>query len=266
VEQNCIFLSKCYNEVKAKSNFNKNIFLIFIFINNIVSKTNAIKFFVVIKLLSSYIMDSASNNVFCVASTTTTSAATSTTTATSTTSVTSTASATGNTLDEATKNAHQSSILAVQGELRKLLPNDPNAHTAKTCLLNCIDFRLIDYETFLLDSTGYLYNFDEFILAGASLGYNGIDGYFSKWRNCCNDHIELSHKLHDISEVTIIDHMGCGAYKLQYKPEELAGDGEYNLHIENLNKAEKTIKKKFPFITKVTKYIMDLNGKASIIP
>jgi hypothetical protein len=181
-------------------------------------------------------------------------------------SATATATATGNTLNEAIENANNSAILSAQIALRKPLPNNPNADTAKTCLINCIDFRLLDYETFLLDSSGYLYNFDEFILAGASLGYNGVNGYYPQWQNCCNDHINLSHKLHKISEITIIDHMGCGAYKLQYTPEELEGDGEYNLHIKNLNKAELTIKRNFPFIIKVNKYIMDLNGKSTIIP
>jgi hypothetical protein len=52
---------------------------------------------------------------------------------------------------------------------------------------------------------------------------------------------------------------------LVYTPEQLAGDGEYNLHIENLNKAEITIKEKFPFIIKVNKFIMDLNGSVTKI-
>lgn len=177
-----------------------------------------------------------------------------------------TSTATGNTLQEAISNANNSALLSAQIALRKPLPNNPDDHTAKTLLLNCIDFRLIDYENFLLDSTGYLNEFDEFILAGASLGYNGITGYHPRWQNCCDDHINISHKLHDIYEITIIDHMSCGAYKLQYTPEQLAGDGEYNLHVENLNKAEKTLKNKFPFIQTVNKYIMKLNGKTTKIP
>lgn len=60
--------------------------------------------------------------------------------------------------------------------------------------------------------------------------------------------------------------MKCGAYKLQYTPEQLAGDGEYKLHVENLIKAEKTLKEKFPFIKTVNKYIMQLNGEATRIP
>ena len=179
---------------------------------------------------------------------------------------TATSTATGNTLQEAISNANTSALLSAQIALRKPLPNNPNAHTAKMLLLNCIDFRLIDYETFLLDSIGYLNEFDEFILAGASLGYNGITGYYPQWQNCCDDHIKLSHQLHDIYEITIIDHMKCGAYKLQYTPEQLAGDGEYKLHVENLNKAEKTLKEKFSFIKTVNKYIMQLNGETTKIP
>jgi hypothetical protein len=176
------------------------------------------------------------------------------------------ATATGNTLEEANRNANKNALLSAKIALRKPLPIDPTAHTARTCLLNCIDLRFIDYETYLLDSTGYLENFDEFVLAGASLGYNGIPGYYPLWQNCCDQHFELSHQLHDIYEITIVDHMDCGAYKLRYTPQELAGDGEYKLHIENLNQAEITIKQKFPFIKKVNKYIMDLTGNSTLLP
>jgi carbonic anhydrase len=176
-----------------------------------------------------------------------------------------TATATGNTLEEAINNANNSAVLSAEIALRKPLPNNPQDHTAKTLVLHCIDFRLVSYEDFFLNSTGYLNDFDEFTLAGASLGYNGIPNYYPTWQNCCDDHIQLSYDLHDIYEVTIIDHLSCGAYKLVYTPEQLAGDGEYNLHIENLNKAEITIKEKFPFITKVNKFIMDLNGSVTKI-
>jgi len=175
------------------------------------------------------------------------------------------ASATGNTLDEAIQNANQAALLSAQIALRKPFPPNPNAH-AKVILLNCIDYRFVDFEDYLLDSTGYLQSFDQFILAGASLGYNGIPGYSPNWQNCCNDHITLADELHDIEGVVIIDHLSCGAYKLVYTPEQLEGDGEFKLHVENLNQAEITIKNTFSFIKKVTKYIMDLDGKAVLVP
>jgi len=176
------------------------------------------------------------------------------------------ASGSGNTLDEAIQNANKSAILAAQIALRKPIPNNPDQDVIKAVLLNCIDFRLLEYADYFLDTISYLNNFDQFILAGASLGYNGINGYSPNWQNCCNDHITLAHDLHEISEIIIIDHLSCGAYKLSYTAEQLEGDGEYNLHVENLNKAEITIKKKFPFILKVKKFIMGLDGNVSYIP
>jgi len=188
-------------------------------------------------------------------------------TATSSYSGTSTAdsTATGNTLSEAEDNAKKAALNSAKFALVQPEHVDPEQHTCKNLILSCIDFRFVDDAGYYMNIKGYCNNYDQFVLAGASLGYNGIKGY-KNWIKCCNEHIELSHDLHEISEITIFDHLSCGAYKLAYTSEELAGDGELNLHIENLNKAEKTLKEKYSFLKKVNKIIFDLNFNTIIIP
>jgi hypothetical protein len=39
-------------------------------------------------------------------------------------------------------------------------------------VLACMDFRLIDDEVYYFNKVGYTNNYDKFILAGASVGYN----------------------------------------------------------------------------------------------
>ena len=190
---------------------------------------------------------------------------TATATASQTGTSTSTSTATGNTLEEAISNANK---IAKNSSIYGLAPPTlvgSDKHACQKFCLSCIDFRFVDDTSYYMCCIGDSNNYDQFILAGASLGYNGIPDYDS-WPICCNDHIQLSHDLHSITEVNIFDHMECGAYKMVYTEEELAGDGEFKLHVENLHKAEKTILSQFPFITKVNKYIFDLNFKPIAIP
>ena len=88
------------------------------------------------------------------------------------------------------------------------------AHTAKAIVITCIDFRLIDDAVIYFNSIGLNNNYDEFILAGASLGYNQTT--FSAWTETLDNHIVLAEQLHDITGVIVLDHMQCGAYKLLY--------------------------------------------------
>lgn len=184
-------------------------------------------------------------------------------TATASVSATSTSSstATGNTPDEAYTNAYNSALVSAKFSLAQLDQPPKEQKSCEQFCLSCIDFRFVDDVTFYQDVKGKCNNYDKFILAGASLGYNGIPGY-ENWTLCCDQHIEKARELHQITSVIIFDHLECGAYGLAYTPEQLAGDGEFKLHVENLNKAEATILKTYPFITSVKKFIFDLNYNA----
>jgi carbonic anhydrase len=131
-------------------------------------------------------------------------------------------------------------------------------HNAKSILLTCIDFRFIDDIVAQMNKLGYLNNYDEFVLAGASLGYNGIPGY-NNWAQVFNDHINLALSLHHIKEIIIIDHMDCGAYKKVYSPSDLEGPNEKEKHVLNLHVTVETLSKLYPQI-KIRTFIINKEG------
>lgn len=46
------------------------------------------------------------------------------------------------------------------------------AHTAACFVVACMDFRLVDDCVHFMNSIGYNNNYDQFVLAGASLGFS----------------------------------------------------------------------------------------------
>ena len=133
-----------------------------------------------------------------------------------------------------------------------------SAHTAKAIVITCMDFRLIDDAVRYLDRHGYNNNYDEFILAGASLGYNQTT--YSAWTETLDTHIGLAQQLHDIKEIIVIDHMNCGAYKILYNKDSLTEDKELALHKQNFKIFKNTIKQKYPTL-RVRTLLMKLNGE-----
>jgi len=145
------------------------------------------------------------------------------------------------------------------------------AKTADIMLLTCMDFRLIDDVVFQLNNLNERNKYDEFILAGSSLGYNTSLGYDSNgkqntpyiaqdtWSNIFNTHIDLAISLHKIKEVYIIDHLDCGAYKAWYG-ENIYNENKDQKHLDNLKISKKTIETKYPDLS-VRIFIMDLYGK-----
>jgi len=132
------------------------------------------------------------------------------------------------------------------------------AHTAKAFVITCMDFRLIDDAVYFLDSKGYNNNYDEIILAGASLGYNQTK--YNSWKKTVDDHINLAKKLHHIKDIIVIDHMDCGAYKLIYNKPKMTRKEEIKLHKSNFQTFKQLIKKSYPELT-VKTYLMDIDGK-----
>ena len=135
-------------------------------------------------------------------------------------------------------------------------PNQLTAHTAKALVLSCMDFRLIDDEVYFFNKIGYGNNYDKVILAGASLGYN--QKTYPEWSKMLDKHIQLSIELHKIDEIIVLEHMGCGEYKLTY-PESKTIRDELAKHKENVQTFKEHINKKFPTLT-VRAIIMTLDG------
>lgn len=131
------------------------------------------------------------------------------------------------------------------------------AHNAKALILTCMDFRLLDDVVTFMNKIGYNNNYDQFILAGGSLGFN--QDVYNDWKKTLNKHINLALELHHIKEIIIIDHMKCGAYKIFYNKKDFTHDEELALHNENINKFKKYINTTYPKL-KVKGFIMNLDG------
>jgi hypothetical protein len=156
------------------------------------------------------------------------------------------------------------------------LPRSALSEGIKALVITCIDFRLIDEAVAYLNSKGYLNEYDEFILAGASLGYttslNKVDSQYGGWDKVLENHIDVSYTLHKIKEIIIIDHMDCGAYKAQLNfGNAFSKYEEINQHVRRLNEFKTTINKKYIKDDGTPKYdvklwLMRLDGTVDINP
>ena len=135
--------------------------------------------------------------------------------------------------------------------------NQLTAHHASTYLVSCMDFRLLDDIVRAMDKMGYNNNYDQFIVAGASLGF--CQSKYPHWRQTVMDHLEIGLGLHQFRQFIFIDHLDCGAYK-KFFPEIKTVDDEKKCHKEQLQKAHDFLAEKFPDF-KFHAYIMDLHGE-----
>lgn len=137
-----------------------------------------------------------------------------------------------------------------------LTQNKLTAHAAKAMLVTCMDFRFRNDAMNYMKEHGYDVNYDQFILAGVSLGI--IQEQNPYWSSSLIEHIEISKKLHHISKLILMDHMDCGAYKT-FRPDIKTENDELEAHKENLKLAEDKMKKLFPDL-KIKKRIMYKDG------
>ena len=135
------------------------------------------------------------------------------------------------------------------------------AHNAKAMLVSCMDFRLREDIHKFMKEHGYDVNYDQFVLAGVSLGV--VQQENPHWGSSLMEHIEISKSLHHITKVILMDHLDCGAYKT-FCPHIKSEADEYEEHKKNLALAEAKIKEKFPDLV-VKKKIMHLDGKVDKI-
>ena len=138
-----------------------------------------------------------------------------------------------------------------------------NLHTAKAIMINCMDFRLRDNVTCHLNLKGFKNGYDEVIAAGASLGYNGLSTY-TDWNTFIDSHISLAYDLHEISQIIIVEHEKCGAYKVQYG-DSITSEQEYQYHVDNVKTCADVLWSKFNHTDGSVTKIHDLKIMAYII-
>lgn len=108
-------------------------------------------------------------------------------------------------------------------------------------LLTCMDSRYPHRIIDTMDSLGLRGKYDQLILAGASLGVV----HKKAWQNTFLDQLEFAIKHHRVSQIFILDHRDCGAYKyfLDITPDDPAK--EKQAHLEKSQEAAKVIIRKF---------------------
>ena len=106
-----------------------------------------------------------------------------------------------------------------------------------------------------MNELGYNNNYDQFILAGASLGANQDE--YNDWPSTWLKHLDLAIMLHNIKEVIVIDHEKCGAYRLFYP--EMKPTEEFHHHVCELLQFREVITKKYPELT-IKTYYMFVDG------
>jgi hypothetical protein len=134
-------------------------------------------------------------------------------------------------------------------------------HAVDAMLLNCIDYRLIDHVNRYMGARGMTDNYDQVVLAGASLAavYPGL----SEWNRTFWDQLEVSKDLHNIGRVMVLDHRDCGAFKTylgrDYGKEP---DAETEVHSVYLDTLRRQINAQHPDLT-VELMLMSLDGSVA---
>jgi hypothetical protein len=125
-------------------------------------------------------------------------------------------------------------------------------------VLNCMDYRLNNEVTFLMNEHRLTNAYDQIVLAGATLGV-ATDKY-PAWATTFWDHLDLAIKLHGVKRVIAIDHRDCGAYKLVFSKDFGQNPAEEtDIHTKVMSDFRELVKKKQPTI-EVELLLMSLDG------
>jgi len=114
------------------------------------------------------------------------------------------------------------------------------AHTCDAFVASCIDFRFQKYIRNWLDKN----------LADKTFDYVGFAGCV-KDMDTIMKQIDISVRLHSITEVYLMNHEECGAY---------GAESTLERHAADLQKAKKTVLAKYPDL-RVHTYYLHLDGQ-----
>jgi hypothetical protein len=149
-------------------------------------------------------------------------------------------------------------------------------------LISCMDLRLIDEIVGFMSHDNLNNRYDQFILAGASLGagfktleadYDTAETSkfrnFEGWHEALFHHIDLAIKLHDIQDIYILEHRQCGAYKAFLKEKDFTDDqdekaGHYKFAIQLSNDIKMHVNQEIRDLH-VHCFLMDLRGNVELL-
>jgi carbonic anhydrase len=138
------------------------------------------------------------------------------------------------------------------------------AGQAEVLLLSCMDYRLISDVTRYMEGRGYDDNYDQMIMAGASLA--AVTDKFPDWNQTFWQHLEIAIQLHGITKLFVMDHRDCGAYKVIFN-KDFAQDpvAEIMIHTEVMKKLDQQVAQKYPALTREY-YLMSLDTRVEKLP
>jgi len=116
-------------------------------------------------------------------------------------------------------------------------------------LLQCMDSRYPSRILETMDSMGLRGKYDQLILAGASLGVI----HKPEWQTTFMDQLGFAIREHGVTQVLILDHRDCGAYKHFHVPPIYPDDPakEKEAHVSVSNRAIEVIRSRFPELEEI---------------
>ncbi len=134
-----------------------------------------------------------------------------------------------------------------------------STHHCRACLMFCIDYRFNDHlSAFLKEQRLIEDGVDVVRLAGSIRDLVRGD---EAAQEMLLKQLTISHKLHDISEIHLINHEDCGAYG----PENICDcDAELALHRQDLQAAKEKVQAQIPAL-KIACHFMRLDGSVETI-
>lgn len=115
------------------------------------------------------------------------------------------------------------------------------SHTCKSLILHCIDFRFGEAIKKYLEDNHLMNNCDIVSLDGAAK--NLVSPANTAYVDVVLRQIEISQKLHHISQVILMNHTDCDAYG--GRDAFASTDAEFKQHVEDMKKAKKVITDRF---------------------
>jgi len=125
----------------------------------------------------------------------------------------------------------------------------------KAMVLSCIDPRFQPKVFNYLKKKNLTGKYSSFTIAGGSIGVTAKK--FKKWHSTFWENLATSIKLHNISNLIVINHNDCGAAKIVNGNNKFSTSIENKIHNESFKIIERKLKKKYPSI-KVSFKIMKI--------
>mgnify|MGYP001349135521 FL=1 len=125
----------------------------------------------------------------------------------------------------------------------------------KAMVLSCIDPRFQPKVFNYLKKKNLTGKYSSFTIAGGSIGVTAKK--FKKWHSTFWENLATSIKLHNISNLIVINHNDCGAAKIVNGNNKFSTSIENKIHNQSFKIIKKKLKKKHPSI-KVSFKIMKI--------